>query len=98
MGEILPDGTIQGYSCARCGAPCNIQGWHSGPCDLPSPPINYGGPDASVECAWPPCSNRLRRSDAGGPQWCSKRHRLLTNRPTPPAEPVRASDDIGPVS
>jgi hypothetical protein len=26
MGEILPNGQIQGYSCAYCGQPCNIQG------------------------------------------------------------------------
>lgn len=32
MGEVMPDGTIQGYSCARCGAPCNIQGNHRGEC------------------------------------------------------------------
>lgn len=40
--------------------------------------INYDGPDPSVECAHPPCTNRLRESDFGGLQWCSKEHRRLT--------------------
>ena len=36
---------------------------------------NYDGPDPSVECAWTPCENRLRRSEASTAQWCSKVHR-----------------------
>lgn len=40
--------------------------------------INYDGPDPSVECAYPPCKNRLRRSDFGGDQWCTKAHREAT--------------------
>lgn len=46
--------------------------------------MNYDGPDPSVECAWPPCRNRLRRvggpsmSGADHPQWCSKAHRALS--------------------
>lgn len=39
------------------------------------PGINYLGPDPSVQCAWPPCTNLLRRSGGGGPQWCSEEHR-----------------------
>lgn len=48
------------------------------------PGINYDGPEPSVECAWPPCKNRLRRvgppsmSGADHPQWCSKGHRALS--------------------
>lgn len=42
--------------------------------------INYTGDDPSVECAYPPCRNRLRRAEGGGPQWCSKEHRTLTDR------------------
>ncbi len=49
-------------------------------------PVNYGGHDPSVECAYPPCSNRLRRSDLPGPQWCSKEHRSLTPTPDPEGE------------
>lgn len=37
--------------------------------------VNYMGLDESVECAYAPCTNRLRRSAMGGPQWCSKGHR-----------------------
>lgn len=44
----------------------------------PADGINYEGPDPSVECAFPPCTNRLRRSDVGGDQWCSKAHRNAT--------------------
>lgn len=44
----------------------------------PADGINYEGPDPSVECAYPPCANRLRRSDFPGPQWCSKAHRAAT--------------------
>lgn len=45
--------------------------------------INYDGPDL-IECAYSPCTNRLRRvgppsmSGAPHPQWCSKEHRELT--------------------
>lgn len=42
--------------------------------------INYEGPDPSVECAYGPCTNRLRRTEfADGPQWCSKAHREASN-------------------
>lgn len=46
--------------------------------DVAGDRVNYTGPDESVECAYPPCSNRLRRSDFPGPQWCSKAHREAT--------------------
>lgn len=42
--------------------------------------VNYAGPDESVECGYPPCTNRLRRSDFAGPQWCSKGHREATEQ------------------
>lgn len=41
--------------------------------------LNYAGPDPSVECAYAPCSNRLRRPEDGGEQWCSKAHREATH-------------------
>lgn len=46
--------------------------------------VNYDGPDPSVECALPLCTNRLRRigppsmSGEPHPQWCSMQHRALT--------------------
>lgn len=40
--------------------------------------VNYDGPDPSVECAFPLCTNRLRCSDEGGDQWCSIEHREAT--------------------
>lgn len=44
--------------------------------------VNYEGPDPTVECAWTPCRNRLRRShwnhNGEGNQWCSPEHRALT--------------------
>jgi hypothetical protein len=40
--------------------------------------VNYAGIEASVECAYPPCTNRLRRSNFEGPQWCSREHREAT--------------------
>jgi hypothetical protein len=46
------------------------------PVELPSP--DYTGPDPSVECAYAGCVRRLRRSDLGGPQWCSKECRSLS--------------------
>lgn len=41
------------------------------------PAINYDGPDESVECAYPGCTNRLRRSVFNEPQFCSRDHRDL---------------------
>lgn len=38
-------------------------------------PVDYHGPDESVECGYPPCTNRLRRSSFDEPQFCSKEHR-----------------------
>lgn len=43
--------------------------------------VDYDGPDESVECAYPPCSRKLRRSDFPGPQWCSKAHREASLTP-----------------
>lgn len=43
--------------------------------------MNYDGPEPSVECAYPTCANRLKRSWAGGDQWCSEEHR--DGRPLP---------------
>lgn len=40
--------------------------------------IKYDGPDPSVECSYPPCTNRLRQSIFMGNQWCSKAHREAT--------------------
>lgn len=37
--------------------------------------INYNGPDESLECAYPDCTNRLRLSDYAEPQFCSREHR-----------------------
>jgi len=39
---------------------------------------NYTGPDPVVKCAYQPCTNHLRRSAYGGPQWCSITHREMT--------------------
>lgn len=74
----------------------------------PAAAINYTGPDASVECAYPPCRNRLRKieGEVDGPQWCSKEHRLLTeraefiaflNRPSKDVCPSCGGDLMGPV-
>lgn len=41
--------------------------------------INYEGDEPSVECAYPPCHNRLRKVEGYGPQWCSKEHRSMTD-------------------
>lgn len=38
-------------------------------------PMNYDGPDPSVECAHEGCTNRLRESEYPGPQFCSREHR-----------------------
>lgn len=73
-------GKAQDAACVTCGCP---QEDHPGflaigPCDeyrSAASIVNYDGPDESVECAYPPCTNRLRRSDFPGPQWCSKAHR-----------------------
>jgi hypothetical protein len=55
----------------------------------PEPPsyvgLNYSGPDPSVECAYPPCTNRLRKADFDGPQWCSKAHRTATESASNPS-------------
>lgn len=40
--------------------------------------LNYTGPEPSVECAYPPCNNRLRYSEVGL-QYCSKAHREAGN-------------------
>lgn len=71
---------------------CPAHGW----IEPPEPDPCNGAPDLmaaltdsfdegrSVECAWPPCKNRLRRvgppsmSGADHPQWCSKGHRAMS--------------------
>ena len=46
--------------------------------------------DPTVECAYPPCVQRLRESSFPGPQWCSKEHRLRTTEGKPIWMPPKA--------
>lgn len=58
---------------------------------MSSEPVNYEGDEPSVECAYPPCRNRLRFSEYGA-QWCSKEHRTLSLAAT---EGQRANEPSG---
>lgn len=48
--------------------------------DVADSMVNYRGPDTTVECALAGCTNRLRKSAADVPQYCSKSHRGLSGQ------------------